>query len=258
MNTAKRYIKVARPYLLANERLAYSWLGRHPRIVECMNIGETDEEIASEEPLVLAMAPNGDLREYMQKHPNVPQRLRARWGLQIAEGLALLHEKRVVWADCTPANMLLTDDLDILLCDFGGAGIGGFENYAAPPLCYSDPEQDNAGAFMGQKSLDIFAFGCVFLEILTYNADFLRKEHTLTRGGLASNGQLLIDCIAFAPFKHIVENCWDGKYKHGSQLYDAMRDAFDKFEKVGNGPHGEVAQDGGVEDPSHAASGGGI
>ncbi|KAJ7698954.1 kinase-like domain-containing protein, partial [Mycena rosella] len=114
------------------ERIVYSILGSHPRIVKCLNADihtvplETRLTVAETEPLRLEIAPNGNLAKYLEdRHQEVPQHLRAKWGVQIAEGPAFLYSKKIVWADCAPANMLLSSTLDVLLCDFGGSGIGG-------------------------------------------------------------------------------------------------------------------------------------
>ncbi|KAJ7463838.1 kinase-like domain-containing protein, partial [Mycena galericulata] len=154
----------------------YSILGPHPRIVECLNENiyllpvETRYEVAKTEPLRFTTAPHGDLMRYLFTHPDVPPQLRAKWGLQIAEGIAFVHSRNIVWADCNPENLLLTADLDILLCDFGGSAFDGQRADVAPPMRYCDPTVPYSDNFSRGKKVDVFAFGCVFLEILTYNA----------------------------------------------------------------------------------------
>ncbi|KAJ7223504.1 kinase-like domain-containing protein, partial [Mycena pura] len=169
------------PHLLPNERLVYSPLGLsppHPRIAQCLNTNlyslpaETRGQVAETEPLRLAVAPNGDLRQYLSHHPGVSQHQRAKWGLQIAEGIAYLHSHKIVWGDCCPANMLLTADLDVLLCDFVGSSMPGTgRTTVAPPIQYCNPALDFFFNYSGDRKVDIFAFGCVFLEILTCTAD---------------------------------------------------------------------------------------
>ncbi|KAJ7834986.1 Alpha/Beta hydrolase protein [Mycena olivaceomarginata] len=161
-----------------------------------------------------------------------PPQLRAKWGLQIAEGIAFVHSHQIVWGDCSTANMLLTADLDILLCDFGGSALYGGRTNVLPPLCYCDPTIPYEDNLYNGKKVDIFGFGCVFLEILTYNPDVtMTSEPELHRGGNGIQGRslnsqgLLIDDVFFSPFKAIVENCWDGKYADGQQLFAAVCDA---------------------------------
>ncbi|KAJ7073470.1 kinase-like domain-containing protein [Mycena belliarum] len=233
------------PHLLPNERLIYSLLGLsspHPRIAQCLNTNlyslpaETRVQVAETEPLRLAVAPNGDVEQYLFRHPGVSQHQRATWGKQIAEGIAYLHSHNIVWGDCCPANMLLTADLDVLLCDFGGSSMpGARKNSVAPPIQYCDPALDFSYNFSGDRKIDIFAFGCVFLEILTCNADTVAAgwQPVLYRGGRAFNSQkLLIDTVVFDPFKLIVENCWDGSYADGTQLFVAVNDAWVQFQQA--------------------------
>ncbi|KAJ7488095.1 kinase-like domain-containing protein [Mycena latifolia] len=227
------------PAALSTERIIYSSLPRHPRILECLNTSiysledvESRIRVSETEDLRFVLAPSGDLQKYLFNHPDVPQRLRAKWGVQIAEGLAFLHSHNIVWADCSPANMLLTADLDILLCDFGGSGIAGGETNVIPPVSYLDPSRDFASHFKGERRLDIYAFGCVFLQILAYNADFLSPEPpAVHRGGLALDGQPLIDNVRFMPFKLIVQNCWDDKYADAQQLFADVSDAWVQFQQ---------------------------
>ncbi|KAJ7864272.1 hypothetical protein B0H14DRAFT_3604273 [Mycena olivaceomarginata] len=196
------------PRLLSTERIVYSCLGPHPRILECLNENiyslpvETRYEVAKSEPLRFTIAPNGDLMRYLLARPHVSPQLRAKWGLQIAEG--------------------------------GSALYGGRTN-VLPPLRYCDPTIPYEDNLYNGNKVDIFGFGCVFLEILTYNPDVtMTSELELHRGGIQGrslNSQgLLIDDVFFSPFKAIVENCWDGKYADGQQLFAAVCDAYVQFE----------------------------
>ncbi|KAJ7172932.1 kinase-like domain-containing protein [Mycena crocata] len=236
-----------------NERYAYSRFSAHSRIsllhesgyrriLECLNQNmwtlpvENRYSICSTEPLRFPKAPNGDLQSYLQLNPDVPARLRAKWGQQIAEGISFVHACGVVWADCTPSNMLLDAKLDILLCDFDASTQPGQRVRGVIVDRYSKPGADvNSDYFMGYK-LDIYAFGCVFLEILTYNADIAdAAPHwtpVLHRGGVAFNSRKpLIDNVVFPPFKAIVENCWDLMYADGRELFEAVCNACAEFER---------------------------
>ncbi|KAJ7805548.1 hypothetical protein B0H14DRAFT_3882863 [Mycena olivaceomarginata] len=231
------------PRLLSTERIVYSCLGPHPRILECLNENiyslpvETRYEVAKSEPLRFTIAPNGDLMRYLLAHPHVsPPQLRAKWGLQIAEGIAFVHSHQIVWGDCSTANMLLTADLDILLCDFGGSALYGGRTNVLPPLRYCDPHHPvRRQPLQREQSRHIRLWLRFPLEILTYNPDVtMTSELELHRGGNVCTSSLmyglLIDDVFFSPFKAIVENCWDGKYADGQQLFAAVCDAYVQFE----------------------------
>ncbi|KAJ7071342.1 kinase-like domain-containing protein [Mycena amicta] len=232
------------PDWLPNERFVYSTLGPHERITPCLNTsvfdlvspadGGPDYDLGyNTETLRLARAANGDLRQYLHSHPDIEEHMRAKWGLQIAEGIAFLHEREIVWGDCSPTNVLLNAKLEVWLCDFAGSSLPFSPALTvAPPDRYCFPEMAN---FSADKRIDIYAFGCVFLEMLTWDENTVAKGWWLSnlhRGGLALDGErLLIDTVSFAPFKQIVQGCWDGLYKDGGQLFTAMSEAWAAFQQ---------------------------
>ncbi|KAI0783265.1 kinase-like domain-containing protein [Abortiporus biennis] len=92
------------------------------------------------------------------------------WITDIVEGLKYLHNERVVHGDLRGANILITEDLRVQLADFGlskfansttaswGSLGGGTTRWMAPEL------------FHGLRPTffsDIYAFGCVCLELHT-------------------------------------------------------------------------------------------
>ncbi|KAJ6577100.1 kinase-like domain-containing protein [Mycena sp. CBHHK59/15] len=216
------------------ERLVYTILCEHPRIVKCLEPPLTLEnaEAFVKQPMHFVKAPNGNVLQYLFAHPDVPRALRAKWGFQLAEGMAYVHSKGIVWADCSPTNILLTAELDLLLCDFGGAAIDGDIHMVAPPARYTDCDREPSIIFTAGREVDIFAFGCVFLEILTYDGNEFPPEcpFNLHRGGLSPNGKdLLIDQVFWPDFKAIIENCWDLKYSDGGKIFDAVSSAYQAY-----------------------------
>jgi serine/threonine protein kinase len=137
-------------------------LGNHPRIVTYHG---TDDSTGA---LILDTAPNGDVQSYLLNHSDASLCIRAKWGLQLAEGIGYLHSKHVIWADCNPSNLLLTSDLDILLCDFGGSSISGLPPSVCPGAAYSLPRLE----WLADANMDIFSFGSVLFEILTLRSPY--------------------------------------------------------------------------------------
>ncbi|KAJ7048148.1 kinase-like domain-containing protein [Mycena amicta] len=142
-------------------------LGPHERITPCLNTSVFDLVSPADggpdydpgyntETLRLARAANGDLRQYLHSHPDIEEHMRAKWGLQVAEGIAFLHEREIVWGDCSPTNVLLNAKLEVWLCDFAGSSLPFSPALTvAPPDRYCFPEMAN---FSADKRIDIYAF----------------------------------------------------------------------------------------------------
>ncbi|KAJ7787354.1 hypothetical protein B0H14DRAFT_3163265 [Mycena olivaceomarginata] len=156
------------PSLLSTERIVYSCLGPHPRILECLNENiyslpvETRYEVAKSEPLRFTIAPNGDLMRYLLARPHVSPQLAQNGACRSPRVSPSSIRHQIVWGDCSTANMLLTADLDILLCDFGGSALCGGRTNVLPPLRYCDPTIPYEDNLYNGNKVDIFGFGCVF------------------------------------------------------------------------------------------------
>ncbi|XP_062085231.1 probable serine/threonine-protein kinase PBL25 [Humulus lupulus] len=98
---------------------------------------------------------------------------RIKIGFGIATGLEYLHEKAnppVIYRDLKSANVLLDDDLNPKLSDFGLANLGrGGDTHISSRVMgtygYSAPEYTRGGQLTLHS--DIYSFGVVFLELIT-------------------------------------------------------------------------------------------
>ncbi|KAG2490889.1 hypothetical protein HYH03_010806 [Edaphochlamys debaryana] len=101
---------------------------------------------------------------------------------QLAEALELMHSKQVTHCDIKPANVLLTAQYGVKLCDFGSAtsvllqrdddGLCLSQSTGAPPArsfaasrWYCAPESLLGGE--GTPAGDIWALGCILAELAT-------------------------------------------------------------------------------------------
>ena len=87
----------------------------HPHIVRVLDFGVAD----STPFLVMDYASHGTLR---QKHPSgttLPLATIITYTTQIAAALQYIHQQRLIHCDVKPANMLIGQDEQILLSDFG-------------------------------------------------------------------------------------------------------------------------------------------
>ena len=53
-----------------------------------------------------------------------------RWTTELLNTISYLHEKKLVWGDVKPGNVLIREDNSIVLIDFGGGFTEGWVDYA--------------------------------------------------------------------------------------------------------------------------------
>ena len=220
------------------EMKIYELLGRHPRIVTYLGHDPVTFE------LLLQRLPKGNLDNYLQQHPEVSFQNRIAWAIEIAQGITYLHSKDVVWNDTHLGNVLVTDDLHVVLCDFGGSCInpGRSQHYdTSPPLPYVCP---NGYYGPSIKRQDIFGFGVMLFVFLSK-----RYPHCPTRGFAPPtkelietfnshqnlNFDILPDAI-YPRFAQIVMNCFNITYPSAAELLLDLEEAYSSwiqdFEKV--------------------------
>ena len=138
--------------------------------------------------LVLELVEGDTLAERL-KRGAIPVEESLELALQIAEALEAAHEKGVIHRDLKPSNIKVTPDGKVKVLDFGlakaFAGDGGDTSVSQSPTisiaatqqgvilgtaAYMSPEQARGQDV--DKRTDIWAFGCVLLEMLTSRQAF--------------------------------------------------------------------------------------
>jgi len=107
-------------------------------------------------------------------------KLFARWGADIAEGLAAAHAHNIVHRDLKPDNVMITGGDRAVILDFGvarsreqskisGAKLTG-ENIILGTIPYMAPEQLTNGRLDGRT--DLYALGLILAELITGETPF--------------------------------------------------------------------------------------
>ena len=136
-------------------------------------------------------------------------------------------------------NVLVTDDLHVVLCDFGASYLKPSSTYffnIGPPLPFTCPDN-----YYGRtnKRQDIFGFGVILFLILSK-----RYPHCPTSGFTPSINELdktfhlhqdckfdaLPDAI-FPQFAQIIDNCFSISYQSGAELLLDLEEAYSSWTK---------------------------
>jgi serine/threonine-protein kinase len=143
----------------------------HPNIC---NIYEIDETRDGQMFIAMACYDGESLKEKIE-HAPLPVDEVIDIAIQIAQGLAKAHSKKIMHRDIKPANILITKDRQIKIVDFGLAKLAGRtmltkEGTTLGTVAYMSPEQ-TLGTDVDHQT-DIWALGVILYEMLTGERPF--------------------------------------------------------------------------------------
>lgn len=133
---------------IKQEKNVFERLGQCDGVVECLDI--------SGPGIQMKLMENGNLPNYLRRNTPTTSLLLS-WAREMLRGLILIHERRVIVADITSRNFLLTGDLSVKFT--------GFSESAILPL---DTDMNTAVAGNGYSiRTDIGLLGAVLYEVIT-------------------------------------------------------------------------------------------
>jgi serine/threonine protein kinase len=137
----------------------------HPNIVAVYDVGAADGV-----PFVASELLEGEtLRSRLRGGP-LPVPLAVRYALQIAHGLIAAHHLGVVHGALKPENLIVGENGELKIVDFGLAGWRGDATEAGRMAGYLSPEHIS-GEVIDERS-DIFGLGVVLYEMLAGASPF--------------------------------------------------------------------------------------
>ncbi len=145
---------------------------KHPNIVRCYGGGRHETEAY----LVMELVGGGSLSSLLRRRGRLPWETVIEYGLQICDGLAYAHEWGIVHRDLTPANILLTEEGQAKIADFGIARVQYGKRLTATKhtlgtVAYMAPEQIRGAPPVSHRT-DLYTLGCVLFEMLTGRLPF--------------------------------------------------------------------------------------
>uniref|UniRef100_A0A1J3H4N4 non-specific serine/threonine protein kinase n=1 Tax=Noccaea caerulescens TaxID=107243 RepID=A0A1J3H4N4_NOCCA len=184
----------------------------HPNVVKLLGYCSED----TERLLVYELMSNLSLEDHLftRGSPTLPWKQRLEIMLGAAQGLAYLHEIQVIYRDFKTSNVLLDDDFNPKLSDFGLAREGPEGNNTHVTTArvgtngYAAPEYVETGHLRAQS--DVYSFGVVLYEIITGRRTIERLK--------PSAEQKLLEWVKLHPvdsksFRMIVDSKLRSKYQ---------------------------------------------
>ena len=139
----------------------------HPNVCRVFDIGQAGNQVF----LSMEYVDGEDLGSLLRRIGRLPGDKAAEIARKICAGIAAAHAKGVLHRDLKPANIMLDGRGEILIMDFGLAGLAHeIEDYRSGTPAYMAPEQ-LAGEEVTAKS-DIYSLGLVLYEVFTGKAAF--------------------------------------------------------------------------------------
>jgi tetratricopeptide (TPR) repeat protein/TolB-like protein/predicted Ser/Thr protein kinase len=149
----------------------------HKNILRIHDMGE----VAGVRFISMAYIQGKDLQHIIKENPKMPLERVLKFSQQIGEALAAAHAEGVVHRDLKPQNLLIGNDDQVFVCDFGLAksfeesaiGMTRTGAFLGTPR-YMSPEQVE-GKPADQRA-DLYAFGLILYEMCTGDVPFVGES----------------------------------------------------------------------------------
>ncbi|KAI3743434.1 hypothetical protein L1987_61143 [Smallanthus sonchifolius] len=158
---------------------------KHPNLVKLVGYCEEEGELGTKLFLVYEYMPNRSLRDHLSSRSKAPMpwTMRLKVAHDAASGLTYLHEDmnfQIILRDFKSSNILLDDQLNAKLSDFGVARLGPEEglthistNFAGTRE-YAAPEYLAVGHLTSKS--DVWSYGVFLYELITGRRPLDRKR----------------------------------------------------------------------------------
>merc|ERR1719221_1272822 len=152
-------------------------LFRHPHIIKLYQVISTPTDIF----MVMEYVSGGELFDYIVKHGKLTEDKARRFFQQIMSGVEYCHRHNVVHRDLKPENLLLDQNLNVKIADFGLSNMmtdGEFLRTSCGSPNYAAPEVISGKLYAGPE-VDIWSCGVVLYALLCGTLPF-DDEHVTT------------------------------------------------------------------------------
>lgn len=211
---------------LRSEARIYDILGVHRRVItyyglELLPDGHTAYAIR------LERAAFGALRQKIMNEVPPPMAWRIRIAAQVAEGVAYLHNRGVIWDDASTRNVLLCrsggGNSVAKLCDFASsAPESEFGNWYGCETRYCPPGPKPHRHLKGQtRSRELFALGSIVYEITHWTVPYGSYANYGDVESAVSNGSWP-NLDPNNPAADIIRKCWTFNYASADEIASGL------------------------------------
>jgi len=205
----------------------------HPNICTVYEFDEAEEKTF----ISMAYVEGQSLRKKVESGPlELDEALRI--ALQVAQGLQIAHKKGVVHRDIKSANIMVTEDNQAKIMDFGLARMTGGtlitqEGMTMGTIAYMSPEQAR-GEAVDQRT-DIWSFGVVLYEMLSSQLPFKGdKDQAVVYSILNEKPELITNINPEIPgsLEEVVAKALE---KNPSDRYQRVEELLDDLKSISAG-----------------------
>ena len=177
----------------------------HPNIIRLYNIYENKSSIY----ILMEFAKNGNLYSLIRRRNGMNEKNAYKYFSQIVNAVYFLHKNNIIHRDIKPENIVLDENENCKLCDFGWSIIlndNSKRNTFCGTLEYMAPEIINNEGY--EKSIDIWSLGILLYEMIhgycPFNSNNNNKNNSILNKIINEN---------FKIKKDISNECKDLIYK---------------------------------------------
>ncbi|KAG5684317.1 hypothetical protein PVAND_013552 [Polypedilum vanderplanki] len=172
---------------------------QHPNIVKLYEVIETDKTLY----LVMEYVNNGEVFEYLVKNGRMKENIARQKFRQIVSAVQYLHSKKIIHRDLKAENLLLDQNLDVKIVDFGFSNMyaegNKMDTYCGSPP-YAAPELFQGKKYDGPE-VDVWSLGVILYTLvsgsLPFDGSTLRElRERVIRGKYRIPFYLSTDCEA--------------------------------------------------------------
>lgn len=144
----------------------------HPRVVRVYYSGLTPDKRWY---MVQDFVPNGTLKSFLAERGALPPEEARRLLVQLAEGLAYAHSKGITHRDFKPENVLLDEENEPVIADFGMARAARYQTITREDTTLGTPAYMPPEQVKGERPdhrADLYSLGVVGYQMLTGRLPF--------------------------------------------------------------------------------------